>query len=90
MKAIKLTIYNFNFVSFTFDEATTAYNASWANVKDWCLIPLLLDVYQMLSIYGVDSLILLIMNSLMTQGDLKQENIVVKVVCFDVDGVNTF
>jgi hypothetical protein len=44
----------------------------------------------MLSIYGVDSLILLIMNSLMTQGDLKQENIVLKVVCFDVDGVNTF
>jgi hypothetical protein len=39
---------------------------------------------------SVDSLILLIMNSLMTQGDLKQEDLASKLVCFGVDGVNTF
>jgi hypothetical protein len=30
------------------------------------------------------------MNSLMTQEDLKQEDLVSKLVCFSVDGVNTF
>jgi hypothetical protein len=39
---------------------------------------------------SVDSLILLIMNSLMIQGDLKQEDLASKQVCFGVDGVNTF
>jgi hypothetical protein len=39
---------------------------------------------------SVDSLILLIINSLMTQGDLKQEDLTSKLVCFDANGVIIF
>ncbi len=39
--------------------------------------------------YNVDSMILLIINSLMTQGDLKQEDLVSKLVCFGVDRVSS-
>jgi hypothetical protein len=45
---------------------------------------------QMFFRSNVNILILLIMNSLMTQGDLKQEDLVSKFVCFSVDGDNTF
>ncbi len=38
--------------------------------------------------YNVDSLILLIINSSMTQGDLKQEDLALKLVCFGVDEVS--
>ncbi len=70
-------------------------NASWENVHgyivwDWCRIPLLLNVQQVFFGFEVDSQILLIMNSLMTQGDLKQKDIALKLVCFGIDGVNTF
>ncbi len=46
-----------------------------------------LNVQQM--IYGsyVNSLTLLNMNSLMTQRDLKQENLISKLVCLNVDGL---
>jgi hypothetical protein len=39
---------------------------------------------------GVDSLILLIMNFLMTQGGLQEEDLTSRLVCFGVDGVHTF
>ncbi len=50
-------------------------------------IVLKLNVQQM--IYGsyVNSLTLLIMNSLMTQRDLKQEDLTSKLVCLNVDGL---
>jgi hypothetical protein len=47
-------------------------------------------VQQVFSIFGVNSLILLIMNSLMTQGDLKQKAIASRLDYFNVDGVSTF
>jgi len=70
-------------------------NASWANVhgyivQDYCWIPLLLNVQQMFSRFGANSLTLLIMNSLMTQGDLKQEDIASRLVWFGANGVSTF
>jgi len=70
-------------------------NASWASVhsyvvQDWCGIPLLLNVQQVFSRSRVDNLTLPIMNSLMTQGSLKEEELVTRLVCFGVDGVNTF
>jgi hypothetical protein len=37
--------------------------------------------------FKVDSLNLLIMNSLMTQGDLKQEDIASRLMCFGVEGL---
>jgi hypothetical protein len=41
--------------------------------------------------FGVNSLILLIMNSLMTQlGGLKEEELVSKLVYFGANGVSTF
>jgi hypothetical protein len=39
---------------------------------------------------SVDNLTILIMISSMTQGDLKQKDLVSKLVCFCVDGVSTF
>jgi hypothetical protein len=44
----------------------------------------------MFSRYGANNLTLLIMNYLTIQKDLKQEDIVSKLVCFGVDGVNAF
>ncbi len=45
---------------------------------------------HVISKYGlIDSLTLLIMNSLMTLGDLKEENIASRLVCFGANGVNT-
>ncbi len=46
-------------------------NASWVNVhgyivQDWYLIPLLLNVQQMLYGFNANNLTLVIMNSLMT------------------------
>ncbi len=40
--------------------------------------------------FAVDCLTLLIMNFLMTQGELKEEELASKLVCFGVDGVNAF
>jgi len=70
-------------------------NASWASVQsyivqDWCRIPLLLSVQQMFSRFRANSLTLLIMNYLMTQGNLKEEELVARLVCFGVDGVGIF
>jgi hypothetical protein len=70
-------------------------NASWVNVhgyvvQNWCQIPLLLNVQQVFYGSGADSLTLLIMNSLMTQGGLKEEELAARLVCFGVDRVNTF
>jgi len=39
---------------------------------------------------NANSMTLLIMNSLMTQGDLKKEDLISKLVCFVVKGVSTF
>jgi hypothetical protein len=39
---------------------------------------------------SANSLTLLIMNSLMTQGDLKHEDLTSKLVCLNVDGAKTF
>jgi len=49
-----------------------------------------LNVQQMFYGFYVDSLTLLIMNFLMTQRDLKQEDLTSKFVCFSVDGVSSF
>jgi hypothetical protein len=49
-----------------------------------------LNVQQVLYGSYVDNLTLLITNSLMTQRDLKQEDLASKLVCFGVDGVSTF
>jgi len=59
-------------------------------VQDWCRIPLLSNVKHVLFGSKVDSLILLIMNSLMTQGGLQEEDLTSRLVCFGVDGVRTF
>ncbi len=40
--------------------------------------------------FAIDCLTLLIMNFLMTQGELKEEELASKLVCFGVDGVNAF
>jgi hypothetical protein len=40
--------------------------------------------------FGVDSLNLLIMIFLMTKGDLKQEELASRLVCFGANGVGTF
>jgi hypothetical protein len=71
LKVVKLVIQNSNFIFLTYDEVTTMDNTSWANVHgyivyDWCQISILLNVQQVLSGSSVDSLVLLIMNSLMT------------------------
>jgi hypothetical protein len=94
-KTAKVVVQNVNFISFTFDEVTSMDNASWASVhsyvvQDWSRIPLLLNVQQVFSRSQANSLTLLIMNSLMTQGDLKEEELVARLVCFGVDGVDTF
>jgi hypothetical protein len=49
-----------------------------------------LNVQQV--IYGsyADNLILLLMNSLMTQRDLKQKDLASKLVCLGVDGLTPF
>jgi hypothetical protein len=51
--------------------------------------PCLLNVEHVLSRFGANSLTLLIMTSLMTQGGL-QEGLASRLVCFGVNGVNTF
>ncbi len=68
-------------------------NASWASVhnyvvQNWCWIPLL-SVQRMFSRFRASSLTLLIMNSSMTQSDLKEEELVARLVCFGVNGVGT-
>ncbi len=40
--------------------------------------------------FAVDRLTLLVMNSLITQGELKEEELVSKFICFGVDGVSAF
>jgi hypothetical protein len=50
----------------------------------------MLNVQRMLFGSSADNLTLMIMNSLMTQGDLKQKDLASKLVCFGVDGVSTF
>ncbi len=42
------------------------------------------------SIFGANSLTLLIMTFLMTQGGLQEEGFASRLVCFGVNGVNTF
>jgi hypothetical protein len=59
-------------------------------VQDWCHRPLLSNVKHVLSRSRVDSLILLIMNSLMTQGGLQEEDFTSRLVYFGVDSVSTF
>jgi hypothetical protein len=76
LKVTKLVVQNSKFISLTCDELIAMDNVSWADVygyivQDWCEIPLLLDVQQVFFGFNVNSLILLMMNSLMTQGDLK-------------------
>jgi hypothetical protein len=70
-------------------------NASWVSVhgyivQDWCHVPLSLNVKHVLSISITNSLTLFIMNFLMTQGGLQEENLASRLVCFGVDGANTF
>jgi hypothetical protein len=66
-------------------------NPSWVSVhhfivQDWCCIPLSLNVKHVLSRSKANSLTLLIMNFLMTQGGLQEETFVSRLVCFGVDG----
>ncbi len=72
------------------DEVTSINNVSWASVcayivQHWCCIPLLLNVKDVLSRFEVDNLTLLIMNFLMTQGGLKKEELVSRLICFGID-----
>ncbi len=83
------------FIFLTCDEVTSMDNANWASVhgyvvQNWCQIPLLLNVQQVFYGFEVDNLTLLIMDSLMTQGGLKEEKLVARLVFFGVNGVNTF
>jgi len=53
-KTTKVDVQNAKFISLTCDGVTSMDNASWASVhgyvvQDWCRIPLLLSVQQMLS-----------------------------------------
>jgi hypothetical protein len=52
--------------------------------------PCLLNVEHVLSRFGANSLTLLIMTSLMTQGGLQEEGLASGLVYFGVNGVNTF
>jgi hypothetical protein len=54
-------------------------------VQDWCCIPMLSNVKHVLFESRVDSLILLIMNSLMTQMGLQEEDLTSRLACFGVD-----
>jgi hypothetical protein len=47
-------------------------------------------VQQVIFQYEVDSQILPIMNYLMTQGDMKQDYIALRLVSFNTNGVNIF
>ncbi len=49
-----------------------------------------IDVQHVVFRFAVDYLTLLVMNSLMTQGELKEEEFASKLVCFGVDGVSAF
>jgi hypothetical protein len=94
-KATKTIIQNAKFVSLTSDEIISMDNASWASVhgyivQDWCHIPLLLNVKHVLSGSKTNSLTLLIMNYLMTQGGLHEEDLASRLVYFGVDGISTF
>ncbi len=93
-KMSKVVILNAKFIFLTCDEVTSMDNASWASVhnyvvQDWCWIPLLLNVQRMFSRFKASSLTLLIMNSSMTQSDLKEEEFVARLVCVGVNGVTT-
>jgi hypothetical protein len=92
-KATKTIIQNVKFLSLTCDEIISMDNASWASVhgyivQDWCHIPLLLNLKHVLSGSKTDSLTLLIMNSLLTQGGLQEKDLASRLVYFGVDGVN--
>jgi hypothetical protein len=94
-KASKTIIQNAKFVSLKCDEVISMDNASWANVhgyivQDWCYIPLLLNVKHAIFGSKVNSITLLIMNSLMTERGSQEEDLTTKMVCFGVDGVITF
>jgi hypothetical protein len=70
-------------------------SANWASVQnyivwDLCCMPLLLNVQHVVFRFVVDCLTLLVMNSLMTQWELKEEELDSKLVCFGVDGVSAF
>jgi hypothetical protein len=91
----KSIIHNAKFVSLTCEEIISMDNASWASVhryivQDWCHIPLLLKVKHVFFGSKTNSLNLLIMNFLMTQGGLHEEDLASRLVSFGVDGVNTF
>jgi hypothetical protein len=74
-KAITTIIQNANFVFLACDEVKSMNNPSWVSVhgfivQDWCHLPLSLNVKHVFFKFKVNSLILLIMNFLMTQGGL--------------------
>lgn len=82
-KTIKF-VWNEKFICFIYDEVISMDNASCASVygyvvQDWCWIPSL-NVQQMFFKLAYDSLTLLIMNSLMTQGVMFER----RGVCFKV------
>jgi hypothetical protein len=79
-KAIKIIIQNAKFISLTCDEVISMDNVSWVSVhgyivQDWCYIPLSLSVKPVFFRSRANSLTLLIMNFLMTQGGLQEENL---------------
>jgi hypothetical protein len=80
-KATKIIIQNAKFISLTCDEVISMDNVSWVSVhgyivQDWCYIPLSLNVKPAFFRSRANSLTLLIMNFLMTQGGLQEENLV--------------
>jgi hypothetical protein len=83
-KTIKVVVQNEIFMCLIYDEVISMDNTSCTSVhgyvvQDWCRIPLL-NVQQMFSRFGDDSLTLLIMNSLMTQGAMFEK----RGTCFKV------
>jgi hypothetical protein len=74
-KVTTTIIQNANFVFVTCDEVKSMDNPSWVSVhgfivQDWCHLPLSLNVKHVLFRSKVNSLTLLIVNFLMTQGGL--------------------
>ncbi len=59
-------------------------------VQNWCKVPILLNLQQVIKGGGSNNLTTMLVNSITTVGGLSKGDLVAKLVSFGVDGVTIF
>jgi hypothetical protein len=88
-------IVNLKYLALSCDEVTTIDNQLWILihfyvVQDWCHLPILIFLEQVIVGGGLDNLIKVIMGVLKKEGGVFDVDVARKLMSFGVDGVNDF